>query len=64
MRCSVEARKPQLTCRDTGLTDEDSAILMRNLARSFIGQRDDQLSYEQARYQVKTRAWREARRGR
>jgi hypothetical protein len=54
---------PTLTCRDTGLTDEDAAILMRNLRLAFIGQRDDQLAYQQARYQVRTRAWREARRG-
>lgn len=52
-----------LTCREMGLTDIDTAILMRNVRRSFIGQRDDQLAYEQARYQVKTRAWREVRRG-
>jgi hypothetical protein len=59
---TVEVSKPVLTCRDTGLTDEDASILMRNLRRAFIGQRDDQLAYEQARYQVKTRAWRNAKR--
>lgn len=62
MKTSHTDRKaPALTCRDMGLTEIDAAILMRNITRAFIGQRDDQLAYEQARYQHRTRPWRTAR---
>lgn len=62
MTRSQEIGKPVLTCRDMGLTDEDTAILMRNPARSFIGISDDQRAFDQARYQHRTRPWRDLKR--
>lgn len=61
---TVGSQSTPLTCREMGLTDIDSAILMRNITRAFISAVDDQRGYEQARYQHRTRRYRDAKRAR
>lgn len=61
-RSHTKLKASALTCREMGLTDDDSAILMRNPARSFIGMSDDQRAFDQARYQHRTRPWRDLKR--
>jgi hypothetical protein len=62
-RLRVEAKSaPRLTCRDMALTDEDCAILMRNPALAHIGIRDADLAFQSARYQIRTKPFRDANR--
>jgi hypothetical protein len=57
-----QSKAASLTYRDLALTYEDAAILARNLRRTEIGMRDDKLAFEQARYQHRTRVFRDANR--
>jgi hypothetical protein len=51
-----------LARRAAELTQEDANILARNPRLALIGIRDDRLGFASARYQVRTRMWRERRR--